>query len=109
MTEGWRHNPQSLEMACVLGRAYRTEATRDLEKSEEMFRTVVKMAEGKQDLAENDNQAFFYSVGCLADSAQRRKDVAALAKLLNAASRINPNHPTTRSMSQTLKELGRGS
>lgn len=107
--EGQRLNPESLEMACVLGRAYRAETTRDSEKSEEMFRRVVEMAEGTQDLAENDNQAFFYSVGCLADSAQRRKDVAALAKLLNAASRINPNHPTTRSMSQTLKELGRGS
>lgn len=107
--EGQRLNPESLEMACVLGRAYRAETTRDSEKSEEMFRRVVEMAEGTQDLAENDNQAFFYSVGCLADSAQRRKDVAALAKLLNAASRINPNHPTTRFMSQTLKELGRGS
>ena len=107
--EGQRLNPESLEMACVLGRAYRAETTRDSEKSEEMFHRVVEMAEGTQDLAENDNQAFFYSVGCLADSAQRRKDVAALAKLLNAASRINPNHPTTRFMSQTLKELGRGS
>ena len=106
--EGWRHNPQSLEMACVLGRAYRTEATRDLEKSEEMFRTVVKMAEGAQDLAENDKQAFFYAVGCLADSAKHRKGIATLTKLLNAARQINPNHPATRSISQTLKELERG-
>ncbi len=106
--EGWRHNPQSLEMACVLGRAYRTEATRDLEKSEEMFRTVVKMAEGAQDLAENDKQAFFYAVGCLADSAKHRKDIATLTKLLNAARQINPNHPATRSISQTLRELERG-
>ena len=107
-TEGWRLNPASMDMACVLGRSYRAEGTRDLEKSEEMFHMVVKMAEGKQDLAENDNQAFFYAVGFLADSAKHRKDIATLTKLLNAACQVNPNHPTTRSISQTLKELERG-
>ena len=66
------------------------------------------MAEGTQDLAENDNQAFFYAVGYLADSAKHRKDIATLTKLLNTARQINPNHPTTRSISQSLKELESG-
>lgn len=106
--EGQRLNPESFEMTCVLGRAYRAETTRNLGKSEEMFRTVVKMAVETRDLAENDKSAFFYAVGCLADSARHRKDIATLTKLLNTARQINPNHPTTRSISQTLKELGRG-
>lgn len=106
--EGWRLNPKSLELARALGRCYRAESTRDLEKSETMFRTVVELAERAKDLTDRDHQAFFYAVGYLADSAKRRKDVATLTKLLNVACRVNPNHPTTRSISQTLKELERG-
>ena len=104
-TEGWRLNPESLELACVLGRSYRAEGSRDLDKVEKMFRMVVELAEKTKDLPDNDYQAFFYAVGYLADSAKRRKDVATLAKLLNMARRVNPNHPTTRFISQTLKEL----
>ncbi len=103
--EGWRLNPKSLELARALGRCYRAESTRDLEKSETMFRTVVELAEKTKDLTERDHQAFFYAVGYLADSAKHRKDVAMLTKLLNAARRVDPNHPTIRSISQMLKEL----
>ena len=106
--EGQRLNPESLEMACALGRAYRVGAARDRGMSETMFRKVVEMAEKTKELAENDYQAFFCAVGYLADSAKHRKDVATLTKLLNAARQINPSHPTTRSISQTLKELERG-
>ena len=102
--EGWRLNPTSMDMACVLGRSCRAEGTRDLEKSEEMFRMVVKMADGAQDLAENDRQAFFSAVGYLVDSAKRRKDAPALAKLLNAARRINPGHPTAHAIERMLRE-----
>ncbi len=103
-TEGWRLNPKSLELTCVLGRSYRADGTRDLEKSETMFRTAVKLAEKGKDLADNDYLAFFSAVGYLADSAKHRKDISALRQLLNAARQINSNHPTTRSISQTLKE-----
>ena len=106
-TEGWRLNPESLELACVLGRSYRAEGSRDQGRSAEMFRTVVELAEKKKELADNDELAFFSAVGYLADSAKRRKNVVSLMKLLNVARRINPNHPTTRYISQTLKELER--
>ena len=105
-SEGWWHNSNSMEMAFVLGRSYRAEGTRDLEKSEEMFRTVVTMADGAKELADNDYQAFFSAVGFLADSAKRRNDVRTLARLLNAARPINPNHPTTHTIERMLKEAG---
>ena len=102
-SEGWWHNPSSMELAFVLGRSYRAEGTRDLGKSEEMFRTVVTMAEGVKELADNDYQAFFNAVGFLADSARRRNDVYTLTQLLNTASQVNHDHPTTRAIERMLQ------
>ena len=94
-SDGWRQNPSSLELACALGRTYRAGGARDSEKSEEMFRKVVEMAERMEKLDDDDSLAFFGAVGYLADSARRRKSAKELESLLGAARRINPRHPTT--------------
>ena len=67
-----------------------------------MFRMVVEMAGQMGELEDGDSLAFFNAVGYLADSARNRKDAKDLAALLEAARRINPNHPTTRFIEQAL-------
>ena len=100
--EGHQLNPGSLELAGILGRTYRAETTRNPEKSEAMFRMVVEMAGQMGVLEDGDSLAFFNAVGYLADSARNRKDAKDLAALLEAARRIDPNHPTTRFIEQAL-------
>ena len=101
--EGQRLNPQSLEMACVLGRAYRAETTRDDEKSEAMFHKVLELADGRKELEENDALPLCSALGYLADTAKRRNDTQELATLLNVARRFAPDHPTTRSIERMLE------
>ena len=101
-TEGWLHNPESLEMACVLGRAYRTEATRDQGKSEEMFHKVLELAQGKKELEDSDELSLCSALGYLADSAKHRNDRQELAVLLTVARRFAPNHPVTCSIERML-------
>ena len=101
-TEGQRLNPESLEMACVLGRAYRAETTRDQGKSEEMFHRVLELAQGKKELEDGDELPLCSALGYLADSAKHRNDRQELAVLLDAARRFAPNHPVTRSIERML-------
>ena len=101
-TEGQRLNPESLEMACVLGRAYRAETTRDQGKSEEMFHRVLELAQGKKELEDGDALPLCSALGYLAGSAKHRNDRQELAVLLNAARRFAPNHPITRSIERML-------
>lgn len=103
-TEGQRLNSESLEMACVLGRAYRAETTRDQEKSERMFHKVLELALGKKELADSDEFPLCSALGYLADSAKRRNDRQELAVLLNAARRFAPNHPVTRTIGRMLEQ-----
>ena len=100
--EGCRENPLSLELACNLGRAYRAETTRNQEKSEAQFRSVVDMARKREQLSDDDQFAFFNAV---ANSAKSRKDAKELTALLEASRRINPNHPTTVFVSHALNEI----
>ena len=100
--EGQRLNPESLEMTCVLGRAYRAEATRDLEKSEEMFHKVLELARMKRELEDGDELPLCSALGYLADSAKHRNDRRELAVLLNAARQFAPNHPITSSIERML-------
>ena len=103
--EGYRLNPESIELADDLGRSYRAETTRNPEKSEAMFRVAVEIAGNKGELEERDSLAFFNAVGYLADSARKRKDAKDLAALLEAARRINPSHPTTMFIAHALNEV----
>lgn len=105
-TEGQRLNPESLEMACVLGRAYRAETTQDQAKSEAMFNKVLELAKGKKGLEEGDELPFYNALGYLADSAKHRNDTQKLAILLVLARRFAPNHPTTRAIERMLKDAG---
>ena len=105
-TEGQRLNPESLELACVLGRAYRAEATRDQAKSEAMFNKVLELAKGKKELEDSDVIPFYSALGYLADSAKHRNDTQKLTVLLGLARRFVPNHPTTNSIEHMLKEAG---
>ena len=100
--EGQRLNPESLEMACVLGRAYRAETTRDSEKSEEMFHKVLELARMKRELEDGDELPLCSALGYLADSAKHRNDRRELAVLLNAARRFAPNYPITSSIERML-------
>jgi len=101
-SEGQRLNPESLEMACVLGRAYRAGATRDQEKSEEMFHKVLELARMKRELEDGDELPLCSALGYLADSAKNRNDTQELAVLLNAARRFAPHHPVTSSIERML-------
>ena len=103
-TEGQRLNPESMEMACVLGRAYRAEATRDQGKSEEMFHRVLELTNKKKELEDGDALPLCSALGYLADSAKHRNDRRELAVLLNAARRFAPNHPVTRSIERMLEK-----
>ena len=103
--DGHQHNPESLELAGILGRSYRAEHTRNPEKSEAMFRKVVELAGKMGELDDGESLAFFNAVGYLADSAKNRKDAKDLAALLEAARRINPNHPTTVFVADSLNEV----
>ena len=100
--EGQRLNPESIELACVLGRAYRAETTRDQGKSEEMFHKVLELAHGKKELEDGDELPLCSSLGYLADSAKHRNDRQELAFLLNVARRFAPNHPITCSIERML-------
>lgn len=100
--EGQRLNPESLEMACVLGRAYRAQATRDQGKSEEMFHKVLELAQAKKELEDGDELSLCSALGYLADSAKHRNDRQELAVLLNAARRFAPNHPVTCTIERLL-------
>ncbi len=102
-SEGWRLNPESLEMACVLGRAYRAESTRDTEKSEAMFLKVLEMVENVDKLEDSDLLPFYSAVGFLTDSAKKRKDIPMLERLHKVAHRISPKHPTTLFIEKTLR------
>ena len=101
-TEGQRLNPESLEMTCVLGRAYRAEATRNQDKSEEMFHKVLELARMKRELEDGDELPLCSALGYLADSAKHRNDRRELAVLLNAARRFAPNHPITSCIERML-------
>ena len=90
-------------MACVLGRAYRAEATRDQAKSEAMFHKVLELAEDKKELEESDELPLFSALGYLADSARHRNDTQKLTVLLNAARRFAPNRPTTHAIERMLE------
>ena len=103
--DGHRHNPESLELAGILGRSYRAEHTRNPEKSEAMFRSVVELAGKMGELDDGESLAFFNAVGYLAVSAKNRKDAKDLAALLKAARRINPSHPTTDFIANSLNEI----
>ena len=101
--EGQRLNPESLEMTCLLGRVYRTDGTRDNEKSEAMFQQVVEMAEKAEKLEDDDQFAFFSSVGYLLETEKTRKDAKSLSALLETARRVNSQHPTVRLIEQALR------
>ena len=100
--EGQRLNPESLEMACVLGRAFRAETTRDQEKSEAVFHQVLELAHGKKELEESDELPLCSALGYLADSAKHRNDTQELTVLLDAARRFVPNYPVTRTIERML-------
>ena len=104
-TEGRSLNPASIELASTLGQAWRAEGVRDDAKAEEQFRAAVDLARAKDKLDDNEFVAFFDAVSHLTDSARERKDADALAALLEAARRFDPNHPTVLFVGRALDEL----
>lgn len=104
-SEGQRLNPESIEMTCVLGRAYRADSTCDTEKSEAMFRTVLDIALKKGKLEDDDQLPFHSALGYLVDSAKRRKDAKTLSELFAIAQKFAPNHPTTLNIARIIKSL----
>ena len=104
-TEGRRLNPASIELAATLGNAWGAEGVRDAAKAEEQFRAAVDIARTRENLDDNEFVAFFDAVSHLADSARERKDAPALAALLEAARRVDPDHPTVLFVGRALDEL----
>lgn len=103
--EGRSLNPASIELAATLGQAWGAEGVRDAAKAEEQFRAAVDLARAKEELDDNEFVAFFDAVSHLTDSARERKDADALAALLEAARRFDPNHPTVLFVGRALDEL----
>ena len=103
--EGRSLNPASIELAATLGQAWGAEGVRDAAKAEEQFRAAVDLAGAKEKLDDNEFVAFFDAVSHLADSARERKDAPALAALLEASRRVDPEHPTVLFVGRTLDEL----
>ena len=91
-----------MDMACVLGRSYRAEGTRDQEKSEAIFHQVLELAHGKRELEDSDELPLCSALGYLADSAKHRNDTQELTALLTAARRFVPNRPITRTIERML-------
>ncbi len=104
-SEGRRLNPASIELAATLGQAWGAEGVRDAAKAEEQFRAAVDIARAKETLDDNESVAFFDAVSHLADSARERKDAPALAALLEAARRVDPDHPTVLFVARALDDL----
>ena len=103
--EGRRLNPSSIELADTLGQAYCAESVRDDAKAEEAFRAAVELVRGREALNEGEYVAFFDAVSHLAESARDRKDVPALAALLETARRVAPDHQTVLFVSRELDAL----
>jgi len=103
--DGWRQNPKSMELACVLGRAYRAKGTFDQGKSEAMFEEALRIAKSKGELEDQENAAFYSALGYLSEYAAKRKDAEMLRRLLDEARRRGPDHPVARSIKERLSVL----
>jgi len=103
--EGWRLNPSSMELACVLGRSCRYKETFDGERSERMFGLVLDMCLEKADMTDAERFSFVEALSYLADNAQKRRDRNALARLLEKAAVKIPGHPILKSIKQSMDSL----
>ncbi len=103
--EGWRLNPSSMEIACVVGRSCRDKETFDVERSERMFGLALEMGLGKKEMTDKEQFSFVEALSYLADGAQRRKDRNALARLLEKATLKIPDHPIAQSIRQKMDSL----
>ena len=103
--QGRQQNPGSIELACVLGRAYRAKKTFDLEKSEAMFEEGLKIGKKKGEITEKDASSVCEALGYLSEYAARRKDKARLQRLLGEAKDMGLNHPVVQAIEARLLEL----
>ena len=103
--EGWRLNPESVELACVLGRAYRAPKTADLGMSEAMFEDALKNGRRKAKMTEKEGSSFCEALGYLSEYAAKRKDKAMLQRLLDEAKELELNHPVVHAIEARLSKL----
>ena len=103
--EGWRLNPESVELACVLGRAYRAPKTTDLGKSEAMFEDALEIGRRKEKMTEKEGSSFCEALGYLSEYAAKRKDKAMLQRLLGEAKGLELNHPVVQTIEVRLSKL----
>ena len=103
--EGWRLNPGSIELACVMGRTYRSDRTLDGEKSEAMFEEALKIGKKKAKMAEKEKFSFCEALGYLSEYAAKRKDKAMLQRLLDEAKGMGLNHPAVHLIEARLSAL----
>jgi len=103
--EGQRINPGSVELACILGRAYRAAQTFDPEKSETMFEEALKIGRGKEKMTEKEVSSFCEALGYLSEYAAQRKDKARLQGLLGEAKGMGLNHPVVQAIEVRLSRL----
>ena len=103
--EGWRLNPSSMEIACVVGRSCRDKETFDEERSERMFARALDMGLDKKEMTDKEQFSFVEALSYLADGAQKRKDRNALARLLEKAAVKAPGHPIAQSIRQKMDSL----
>ena len=103
--DGRRLNPGSVELACVLGRAYRAQQTFEPVKSEAMFEEALKIGRKKNKMTEKEVSSFCVALGYLSEYAAKRKDKAMLQRLLGEANSLELNHPVVHVIETRLSGL----
>ena len=100
--EGWRLNPKSIEMACVMGRTYRAKGTLDLVKSEDLFEEALKIGKEKDKMTDAETSFFCEALGYLSEYASKRKDKTMLQRLLGEANALGLKHPIVQAIEARL-------
>jgi len=100
--EAVRLNPEALDTACILGRSYRAEKTRDPVLSRRAFQKARALGLKKRPLAPQDAYSFLEALDYLGTMCET---AAEIRTLLAEARAVEPAHPVTESLAKRLKAL----
>ena len=103
--QGWRQNPESIELACMMGRTYRARRVADPQKSEAMFEEVLKIGKKKRKMTDDEVFSFCEALGYLSEYAAKRNDRAMLYRLLGEAKDLELTHPIIQVIEARLSKL----
>jgi len=99
--EAVRTNPNALDAACVLGRSYRAEKTRDPIRSTAAFEKARALGKAKTRLTPQEQDSFLEALDYLAAT---ERTVGRLEALLVDARSVNPQHIITQTIERRLQD-----